>query len=275
MQRPCTTGRGASAILEGGDFTDKQIHYLAAMVSRGGGNDGGIVVKIITLFLAMLVALSPLLTYANSYEITGGTLTGEGLDELRIEGEPDEHGLVWMLNSPRRAHDPWLAWVYNDSDSPVFGVEVSLYLYMGDNWYLPGTDAANAMVWPYQIDPGGVGIVDLGSVSVRQRAWSDEEIRITNIDQEHVKWWSVFEIEDFEGDNNNISLTMINNGNEPLSQVGVRVACVDQGELTGIDYELTDLIALYPGESEKFEFGSDIECDDDGWIYTPLSSTTG
>lgn len=94
--------------------------------------------RLVYLGFAILLSLSPLLASAEPYEIDESTWQGDAIQNLRVEGEPDEHGLVWMINNPRRAHDPWFAWVYNAGNTPVFGVDATLEIEGRDGWFSPG-----------------------------------------------------------------------------------------------------------------------------------------
>lgn len=222
--------------------------------------------------LSLVITFTPFTASASEYEIEQSFWYGDVVGELHFEGEPDEHGLVWMISKPRRAHEPWVAWVYNASETQYFGLKVSLKISSGDKWRLPGPGmgSLNQLVWPYQIDPGAIGVVDLGSVSNMQGSWTDQRVEVESFETEHNQYWSIFTVEDFRVQRDHVSATLINDGMRPLTQIGLRVACVDDGEITGVDYAMSDLVTLFPDESESFRFELDIECDGD-WIYTPFA----
>lgn len=216
--------------------------------------------------LATLLLIASMLFAAQSQafaqsEIVEGAVRGPGLQDLQITGEPDEHGLIWTVNEPERDREPWIAWVLNTNDYPVYEVTVNLRLKGAGDWFVPNTRSLDRMMFPTKIGPGEIGFLQFGDAGVNPVPWSEVKIEVVSVGTDFAQDYVPLAISDLSASGTNMRATVTNDTDTPVSKVNLYMACVQDGEIVSIDFEVSDIISLKPGRSESVTVDTDTGCD--------------
>ena len=215
--------------------------------------------QLLAVLVSLLLVQAPL--SAQEPEITPGVLGGSGYEQLDFDGAPDEDGLIWMLQEPKRNGDYWGLAAWNTSDEPVIQPCRTIEFKVDGTWYLSGLDNDTLYLKPYTLPPGGIGIAVGETLSPADSNWTDVRLvpcddgglddPVVDLTVERLKVTRDGEVSGY----------IYNQSDGDAVDMLLYVFCVSSsGVLTHEFVYPVDLRVLEPDDQERFEHELDPAC---------------